>query len=237
MEKKPEEDFMNTNKFIILSTENHPLYKQLKKICDQKGYRFYDVEKDELFEKKQENQRECECLFDFTLTPTEQKMGLLSYLDFEFDCAIISDLSVYWGEVFFQKVKHLSGAVSTVFTSPTNTREAYVENELTKSYIENLYQSLELKALFINDLEIGFTFPRVISMIMNEAYFSLEDELASDEDIDRAMKYGVNYPLGPIEWSQEIGATAIVMLLDELYQVTGDSRYRVSKLLRLMASS
>lgn len=226
---------MNTNKFIILATENHPLYGQLKKLCETKNYRFYDVEKDELFEEKQDNQRECECLFDFTLTSSEQKMGLLSYLDFEFDSPIISDLSVYWGEIFFQKVKHLSGAMSTVFTSPTETREAYVENELTKNYLENLYQSLGLKALFINDLEIGFTFPRIISMIMNEAYFSLEEELATDEDIDRAMKYGVNYPLGPVEWSQEIGAAPIVMLLDELYQVTGDSRYRVSKLLRLMA--
>ena len=232
---KQEEDFMSTNKFIILATENHPLYFHLKDICQQNNYRFYDVEKDELFEEKQDNQRECECLFDFSLTPTEQKMGLLSYLDFEFDCPIISDLSVYWGEIFFQKVKHLSGSISTVFTSATKTRESYAENDQAKLYIDILYGSLGLKSLYIEEIEVGFTFPRIISMIINEAYFSLEDELATDEDIDRAMKYGVNYPLGPMEWSQEIGAGPIVMLLDELYQVTGEPRYRVSKLLRLIA--
>ncbi|MBT7608991.1 MAG: hypothetical protein HN576_04505 [Bacteriovoracaceae bacterium] len=226
---------MTTNKFIILATENHPLYYQLKEISKTKDFRFYDVEKDELFEEKQDTQREYECLFDFTITPPEQKMGLLSYLDFEIDCPIISELSCFWGEIYFQKIKNLRGAVSTAFTSPTNTREAYAEDKQIEIFIHNLYQDLMLNAFFVKDLEIGFTFPRVISMIFNEAYFSLEDELATDEDIDTAMKFGVNYPLGPIEWSQEIGALPIVMLLDQLYQVTGDPRYRVSKLLRLMA--
>jgi 3-hydroxybutyryl-CoA dehydrogenase len=228
---------MNTNKFMILATDNHPLYFPLKDICKNKKFRFYDVEKDELFEEKLDNQIECECLFDFTVTPSDQKMGLLSYLDFKFDCPIVSDLSVNWGELYFQKVKNLRGAISTLFTSPTKTREAFAEDEQTKIFINSLFEDLNINPLFIQDIEIGFTFPRIISMVINEAYFSLEDELATDKDIDKAMKFGVNYPLGPVEWSQEIGAGPIVLLLDELYHVTGDPRYRVSKLLRLISQA
>ena len=224
-----------TNKFVILATDNHPLYHNLKELADKHHYRFYDVEKDELFEEKQDNQRECECLFDFTCTTNDQKMGLLNYLDFEFDVPIVADLSYCWGELYFQKVRHLKGAISTLFTSPTKTREVYCEDNGSRSSIETLFSQLELSPLYIRDIELGFTFPRILSMIINEAYFSLEDELASDEDLDRAMKFGVNYPLGPIEWSQEIGTFPIVMLLDELYQVTGEPRYRVSKLLRLLS--
>lgn len=224
-----------TSKFVILATENHPLYHQLKDISDQNHFRFYDVEKDELFEEKQDNQRDSQCIFDFTCTVPEQKMGLLSYLDFEFDVPIVSELSYCWGEFYFQKIRHLKGAVSTLFTSPTKTREIYSEEEEVKKFIDELMGLLGFQALPIKEIQLGFTFPRIISMIINEAYFSLEDELASPDDLDTAMKFGVNYPLGPVEWSQEIGAFPVVLLLDELYQVTGDPRYRVSKLLRLMS--
>jgi 3-hydroxybutyryl-CoA dehydrogenase len=80
-------------------------------------------------------------------------------------------------------------------------------------------------------ISCGFIFPRTISQIINEAHFALEENVASKNDIDRAMKYGVNYPKGPFEWSK--GREIYVLtLLDELYQKTKDKRYLPSRLLK-----
>ena len=70
-------------------------------------------------------------------------------------------------------------------------------------------------------------------MIVNEAYFALGDNLAIPESIDLAMKFGVNYPLGPIEWGQKIGLKHIINLLSEYSEITEDPRYRVSTALKM----
>lgn len=64
--------------------------------------------------------------------------------------------------------------------------------------------------------EPGFITPRVISMIINEAYFALEEEISSKEEIDTAMKLGTAYPYGPFEWARKIGLNNIVRLLTRL---------------------
>jgi 3-hydroxybutyryl-CoA dehydrogenase len=62
----------------------------------------------------------------------------------------------------------------------------------------------------------GFITPRVISMIINEAYLSLEEGVANKEAIDTAMKLGTNYPYGPFEWANLIGIDKISALLGRL---------------------
>lgn len=64
----------------------------------------------------------------------------------------------------------------------------------------------------------GFISPRVISMIINEAWFALEEEVSSKEDIDTAMKLGTNYPYGPFEWGNLVGIKHIYALLKKLEQ-------------------
>lgn len=62
----------------------------------------------------------------------------------------------------------------------------------------------------------GFISPRVISMLINEAYYTLEDKVTGKEEIDIAMKLGTRYPLGPFEWSQQIGLKNVYELLENL---------------------
>jgi 3-hydroxybutyryl-CoA dehydrogenase len=75
----------------------------------------------------------------------------------------------------------------------------------------------------------GMIAARVIAMIVNEAYFALEDEVSSKEDIDVAMKLGTNYPYGPFEWSEKIGLQNIAGLLVHLAKT--DKRYVPSEAL------
>jgi 3-hydroxybutyryl-CoA dehydrogenase len=77
---------------------------------------------------------------------------------------------------------------------------------------------------------------RVASCLVNEACFAVEEGVAAPDDVDIAMKLGLNHPRGPFEWRDELGATRIVATLDTLAEnaVTAreSERYRVADSLR-----
>jgi len=88
----------------------------------------------------------------------------------------------------------------------------------------------------IDDTVAG-VFPRTLAMIVNEAAFAVQESVASPEDIDTAMKLGTNYPKGPLAWCDEIGAAAIVAILDALAREYSPERYRPAALLRRYAET
>jgi 3-hydroxybutyryl-CoA dehydrogenase len=92
----------------------------------------------------------------------------------------------------------------------------------------SVLNALNIKISHVKD-EPGFISARVIAMIINEAYFAVEDNVSSKNEIDTAMKLGTNYPHGPFEWSQMIGIHNILALLQKLN--TTDARYQPSALL------
>ncbi|HYJ38541.1 MAG TPA: 3-hydroxyacyl-CoA dehydrogenase family protein, partial [Chitinophagaceae bacterium] len=62
----------------------------------------------------------------------------------------------------------------------------------------------------------GLISARVIAMIINEAYYTLQEEVSTKKEIDIALKLGTNYPFGPFEWSERIGLHNIHQLLVEM---------------------
>jgi 3-hydroxybutyryl-CoA dehydrogenase len=82
------------------------------------------------------------------------------------------------------------------------------------------------------DDRVGLVTPRIISMIINEAYYTVQEGTASREDIDKAMKLGTNYPYGPFEWCERIGTRYVYELLEALYEETKDERYKICALLK-----
>ncbi len=94
--------------------------------------------------------------------------------------------------------------------------------------IESVFKALNIKINFVKD-EPGFISARVIAMMINEAYFALEDNVSTKAEIDTAMKLGTNYPFGPFEWASQIDTENILALLQKLYLT--DSRYKPSELL------
>lgn len=103
----------------------------------------------------------------------------------------------------------------------------------TGEAVETIFKEIDIKINFVKD-EPGFISARVIAMIINEAYFALEDNVSSKAEIDIAMKLGTNYPLGPFEWALQIGTGKILALLQKLYLT--DSRYKPSQFLIKEAS-
>jgi 3-hydroxybutyryl-CoA dehydrogenase len=72
-------------------------------------------------------------------------------------------------------------------------------------------------------------------MLINEAMDALHLNVATKADLDIAMKKGVNYPKGLLQWCDEIGARNVLGKLDALYNIYHEDRYRASVLLRLLA--
>lgn len=74
------------------------------------------------------------------------------------------------------------------------------------------------------DLEHAI-FARVLVSIINEAAWTLADDVASEDDIDTAMKLGTNYPRGPLEWSASIGHDRCAALLATLAEQPDGQRF------------
>jgi 3-hydroxybutyryl-CoA dehydrogenase len=92
-----------------------------------------------------------------------------------------------------------------------------------------IFSALGWKCKWVPDIP-GLISARVIAMVINEAYFTLQDEVSTKEEIDIAMKLGTNYPYGPFEWSELIGLRNIYQLLEEMSKT--DLKYKACDLLR-----
>ncbi len=97
--------------------------------------------------------------------------------------------------------------------------------------LEDVCRKLNTKFQIVED-RVGLVTPRVICMIINEAYFTVEEGTATREDIDMAMKLGTNYPYGPFEWAKKIGVKNVVGVLKAVYDDTKDARYKTCSLLQ-----
>jgi 3-hydroxybutyryl-CoA dehydrogenase len=105
-------------------------------------------------------------------------------------------------------------------------------DEHYKQQAENILSALNWKFIWTPD-DYGFIAARIIAMIINEAYYALEENISTKEQIDIAMKLGTNYPYGPFEWSERIGIKRIYFLLEKLS--TLNKRYTIAGLLKKVA--
>ena len=60
--------------------------------------------------------------------------------------------------------------------------------------------------------------------------------IASPDDIDRAVRLGLGYPMGPLEFGDALGPKRVRTILENLVKLTGDPRYRPSLWLRRRAA-
>jgi 3-hydroxybutyryl-CoA dehydrogenase len=81
----------------------------------------------------------------------------------------------------------------------------------------------------------GMIAPRVVAMLINEAVFAVLEGVAEAETIDLAMKLGVNYPHGLIEWGAALGWQRVLAVLENLQAEYGEDRYRPCRLIRRWA--
>ena len=109
-----------------------------------------------------------------------------------------------------------------------NICEAVIINEQSKMIAEFFFNKIEWNFKFVPDIK-GMISARIVAAIINEAYFTLQENVSTKVEIDIAMKLGTNYPFGPFEWSEKIGLKNVYELLFELSKT--DSTYKVSEAL------
>lgn len=100
-----------------------------------------------------------------------------------------------------------------------------------KEALESICKNLDTDFALVDD-RVGMVTPRIICMIINEGYYTVQEGTAGKEDIDQGMKLGTNYPHGPFEWAEKIGIDNVYELLEAVYEDTKDERYKICPMLK-----
>lgn len=90
-----------------------------------------------------------------------------------------------------------------------------------------LFQALGKDVSVIGDAP-GMIVARTVARIIDLAHDAVAKGVATEEDVDTAMRLGVNYPLGPFEWSRRLGRNWAYALLDDLHLRDPSGRYAPS---------
>ncbi len=119
---------------------------------------------------------------------------------------------------------------------PSVTQKRLVEaGYLGQKSLRGFYDYTTLNTdnqIVVSEEKQNLIFDRIITMLINEAYEALYYQIGSREDIETAMRKGVNYPKGLLSWGEEIGLKKIVARMDSLFDTYHEERYRCSALLR-----
>ncbi|MDW6023811.1 3-hydroxyacyl-CoA dehydrogenase [Mesorhizobium sp. BAC0120] len=107
-------------------------------------------------------------------------------------------------------------------------------SDKAKSAALALVRSTGRKATLVND-SCGAVCQRVVAMIVNIGAEIVEQRIASAADVDAAVRLGLGYPQGPLEWGNKLGPARILRILDAIHDRTRDPRYRASLWLRRRA--
>lgn len=96
--------------------------------------------------------------------------------------------------------------------------------------------SVGKECIVVNDSP-GFVSNRIYMLTVNEAIFTVQDQVANADDVDRIFKLCLEHKMGPLETADLIGLDTILNSLEVLYDSFKDSKYRPCPLLRKMVDA
>ncbi len=99
----------------------------------------------------------------------------------------------------------------------------------TAQTIREIAEKMGKQTVIINEFP-GFVTSRISALVGNEAFYMLQEGLGTPEDIDKAIKLGLNYPMGPFELVDLVGLDARLNNLRYLHEKLGE-KYRPAPLL------
>lgn len=209
-------------KIGVLGTPNRIAELRLKiaSVCevteiDDNHFRGYDV------------------IFDLNFDDNPSKIEYYANLNdtFVVVCAVKKQLE----ELIVQSGCALSCQIAGINALPGFLNRDLIEvcavDETGKNKMIQLAEFLNWDLRFVES-RTGMVTPRVVCMIINEAYYTVQEGTADREDIDLGMKLGTAYPKGPFEWCEQIGLKNVYETLDALWQDTRDERYKICPLLK-----
>jgi len=135
------------------------------------------------------------------------------------------------------KVSNPENFIGIHFFNPTSVMKlvelirGLVTSEETLNKTIQMVEGLEKKPVVVKESP-GFVVNRMLIPMINEAIAIYSEGVATKIDIDNAMKFGANHPIGPLALSDLIGNDVCLSIMESLYKETGDPKYRAHPLLR-----
>jgi 3-hydroxybutyryl-CoA dehydrogenase len=99
----------------------------------------------------------------------------------------------------------------------------------TADVIQKVAQQMGKETVVVNEFP-GFVTSRISALVGNEAFYMLQEGVGTPEEIDKAIKLGLNYPMGPFELADLVGLDTRLNNLKYLYEKLGE-KYRPAPLL------
>lgn len=106
-------------------------------------------------------------------------------------------------------------------------------SESTVEMIVDISRKLGKQAVLVNEAP-GFVVNRILIPMINEAIGIYSEGVATAQDIDLAMQFGANHPMGPLALADLIGLDVVLDIMEVLQKETGDMKYRPHALLKKM---
>ncbi|MEK4477173.1 3-hydroxyacyl-CoA dehydrogenase family protein [Paenibacillus sp. FSL R7-0048] len=149
-------------------------------------------------------------------------------------CVSITELAsgIHWPErvigVHFMNPVPLIAAVEVI--------RGYHTSEDTLNVTTSLMGRLGKEAIVVNDLP-GFVSNRISHLMMNEAAFVVQDQVATVREVDDIFKKCYGHKMGPLETADLIGLDTVKNSLEVLYESYQDSKFRCCPLLKKMVDA
>jgi len=181
--------------------------------------------------------RDSEFVIEAAPERIDLKLGILADIErFAPDTAIIasntSSLSVTEMAAALARPGRLAGMH---FFNPVHKMKlveivrALESSDETVAAIDAVARRMGKETVTVRD-SAGFVTSRVNAMIGNEAFYMLQEGVASARDIDKALKLGLNHPMGPFELVDLVGLDTRLSVLEFLHKSLGE-KYRPCPLL------
>jgi 3-hydroxybutyryl-CoA dehydrogenase len=212
---------------ILIIGEHANLQESRLKFGDQHHYAITNAhrEADKLVE-------DFELVLDFIIDEAPEQIEI--YFNYP-GTVLLNTTKITLTELTFHNRHKLKGKIFGFNGLPTLLNRDLLEvstiEASDKTALKRLCDQLKTNFTCVDD-RVGLVTPRVICMIINEAYYTVQEGTASREDVDMAMKLGTNYPFGPFEWSKRIGLKHVYEILEAVYEDTHDERYKICPLLK-----
>ena len=105
-----------------------------------------------------------------------------------------------------------------------------------EKFMSNFLRTIDKKAIIINDMP-GFVSNRLSHLLMNEAAFLVQNNVAKPAQVDSIMKLSFGHQMGPLETADLIGLDTVVNSLNVLYESYQDTKFRCCPLLKKMVAA
>lgn len=136
-------------------------------------------------------------------------------------------------------VDHPENVIGMHFMNPVPLKDivelirGYHTSEETIETAKSFLKTLNKSTVVANDLP-GFIANRLSHLLMNEAAFLVQDQVATAKDVDVLFRKGYGHNMGPLETADLIGLDTVIHSLEVLYEEYQDSKFRCCPLLKKM---